>query len=161
MLRNRTTPHSFAVWVLIGLQALLGISALIPGALFLLAPDGHLLQMPLSNLKDSPFTNYLIPGLLLFVFVGIFPLGVAYGLWRQPAWQWPDAINPFKGAHWSWAGSLAAGVILIVWITVQVLLIRAAVFLHYLYWGWGIVLLGLTVSPGVRRSCEHRGAPSA
>jgi hypothetical protein len=144
--------------VLIALLLLLGLSALIPGAMFMLAPDGHLIQMPMSNLRESPFLDYFIPGLLLFSFVGIFPLAVAYGLWRMPAWRWPNLINPFKHQHWSWAGSLAAGVILIIWITAQVLLIRAVAFLHYLYWGWGAVLILLTMLPDVRRFHQHGGA---
>lgn len=138
------------VGILIALQFLLALGALAGGGTFMLAPDGHLILMPLSNLKDSPFGDFLIPGILLFVFVGIFPLGVAYSLWRLPAWRWPDALNPFKDEHWSWAGSMAAGAIIIIWITVQVLLIRAVAFLHVLYWAWGIVLLFLTLRPSVR-----------
>ena len=139
-----------ADWILIGLLLLLGVSALIPGASFMIAPDGRLIQMPMSNLQESPFKDYFIPGLLLFCFVGVFPVLVAYGLWRMPAWNWPNVINPFKAQHWSWAGSLAAGVILLIWITAQVFLIRSVAFLHYLYWCWGIVVLLLTLTPGVR-----------
>jgi hypothetical protein len=140
-----------ADWVLIALLLLLSVSALIPGAMFMLAPDGHLIQMPMSNLNESPFKNYFIPGLLLFLFVGVFPMAVAYGLWRMPAWNWPNLINPFKLQHWSWAGSLAAGVILITWITVQVLLIKSVAFLHYLYWCWGIFVVLLTLTSRVRQ----------
>jgi len=144
-----------ADWILITLLVLLGVSALIPGASFMIAPDGSLIQMPMSNLQDSPFTDYFIPGLLLFCFVGVFPVLVAYGLWRMPAWDWPNLINPFKGQHWSWAGSLAAGLILIIWITVQVLLIKAVDWLHYLYWGWGLVVVLLTLTPSVRQFHER------
>jgi hypothetical protein len=145
-----------AGWLLIVLQVLLGLGALAGGGAFILAPDGHLIQMPLSNLKDSPFRDFLIPGVLLFTFVGIFPLGVAYSLWRLPARRWPDALNPFKDLHWSWAGSLAAGAIIIIWITVQVLLIRAVAFLHILYWAWGVLLLVLTLLPSVREYCRGK-----
>jgi hypothetical protein len=155
-----SVKRPFADWVLIALHSLLGLSALIPGAMFMLAPDGHLIQMPMSNLKESPFRDYFVPGLLLFCFVGVFPALVAYGLWRMPAWNWPDFINPFKKMHWSWAGSLAAGVILIIWITVQVFLIKSVAFLHYLYWGWGAVLMILTLLPGVQRFHQRGGGPA-
>ena len=145
----------FADTVLIVLLVVLGVSALIPGAMFMLAPDGHLIQMPMSNLQDSPFRDYFIPGLLLFCFVGVFPVLVAYGLWRMPAWEWPNLINPFRAQHWSWAGSLAAGVILIIWITAQVFLIKSVAFLHYLYWGWGIVVVLLTLTSSVRQFHER------
>jgi len=39
----------------------------------------------------------------------------------------------------------------LIWIMVQVLMIRQAAFLHYLYWGWGGKLWLLTSLPGVRR----------
>ena len=141
----------FTVWMLILLQVLLGLGALAGGGAFLLAPDGHLIQMPLSNLKDTPFSDFLIPGVLLFTFVGIYPVAVAYGLWRRPGWRWPDILNPFKGNHWSWAGSLAAGMIVIIWITVQMLLLRSVAFLHVLYFGWGVLLLLITLLPNVRQ----------
>ena len=150
-MRESSVKRPLAAQVLIALHLLLGLSALIPGAMFMLAPDGHLVQMPMSNLRESPFRDYFIPGMLLFLFVGVFPVGVAYGLWRMPAWDWPDLINPFKQEHWSWAGSLAAGVILIAWITVQVFLIKAVAFLHYLYWGYGALLTLLTLLPNVKR----------
>ena len=148
---GNTEPRPSTVPLLIWLQVLLALGALAGGAVFIAAPDGHLMQMPLSNLKDSPFKDFLIPGILLFTFVGLFPLAVAYALWKRPNWKWPDAVNPFRDTHWSWAGSLAAGAIIIIWITVQVLLIRAVAFLHVLYWIWGVVLLVLTLLPGVRR----------
>jgi len=149
--RNQGKRRPFAVGLLIWLQVLLALGALAGGGTFILAPDGHVIQMPLSNLKDSPFKDFLIPGILLFTFVGLVPLAVAYSLWKRPSWRWPEAINPFRDTHWSWAGSLAAGAIIILWITVQVLLIRAVAFLHVLYWVWGVVLLVLTLLPSVRR----------
>jgi hypothetical protein len=148
---EKTKPRPFADWLLIAFHVILGINAVAAGAMFIMAPDGHLMQMPLSNLKDSPFRDFLIPGILLFAFVGLFPLGVAYSLWKHPDWRWPDVINPFKGSHWSWAGSLAGGVILIVWITAQVLLLRSVSWLHSFCWSWGVLLLLLTLLPSVRR----------
>ena len=152
-----SVKRPFADRVLIALHCVLGLSALIPGAMFMLVPDGHLIQMPMSNLEESPFKDYFIPGLLLFCFVGVFPVLVAYGLWRMPAWSWPNIINPFKHQHWSWAASLAAGAILIIWITVQVYLIKSVAFLHYLYWGWGAALILVTLLPGVRRFHQTGG----
>jgi hypothetical protein len=51
---------------------------------------------------------------------------------------------------WSWASSLSTGVILLIWITVQVLMLRSVAFLHILYFVWGWVLIILTLTPGVR-----------
>lgn len=148
---SRANPLPKVVWLLIILQFLLGLGALSGGAVLMAAPDGSIMNMPLSMLKYSPFPNYLIPGVILFTVLGVYPVVVAYSLWQRPAWGWPDALNPTKDRHWSWAASLSVGVILVIWITVQVLLIRSVAFLHVLYFIWGWVLTLLTLSAGVRR----------
>jgi hypothetical protein len=148
---NRVNRRPATVWALIILHLLLGLGAVVCGGMLVAAPDGHLMQMPLSMLEHSPFSNFLIPGAILFTLLGIIPLCVAYGLWKRPGWRWPDAINPFKRVHWSWAGSLAAGVISVIWIVVEVIMLRSFVFLQILFLVWGIVLILLTLLPKVRR----------
>lgn len=150
-MKNSAERRPAAVWASIVLHVLLGVGAVASGGVLMAAPDGRLMQMPLSMLEHSPFSNFLIPGAILFTLLGVYPLCVAYGLWKRPGWRWPDAINPFKGIHWSWAGSLAAGVIVVIWIVVEVIMLRAFEFLHALYLVWGIVLVVLTLLPEVRR----------
>lgn len=152
MMKNPTTHRSLLVWVLIMLQFLLGVGAAICGGLLILAPDGHLMRMPLYMLSNTPFATFLLPGILLFTFVGIYPLTVAYSLFARPAWSWPDWVNPFKYMDWAWAASLAAGVIVIIWIWVQMLMFGTVHFLHVLYLGWGGTIILLTLHPTVRRS---------
>jgi hypothetical protein len=150
-LRNQTNHRSIAVWLLIILQFFLGFGALVSGGLMIAVPDGSLMQMPLRMLEFSPFPNFLIPGIILFSLVGVFPLAVAYSLWRKPAWHWPDWVNPFQRMHWSWAASLAAGAILLIWIIVEVLMLRSVAFLHALYFIWGCLLILLTLTASVRQ----------
>ncbi len=61
----------------VGLEIFLGIGALFGGIQFILAPDGHLLGVPLSMLAGTPFQSFLVPGLLLFTLVGIGPMVAA------------------------------------------------------------------------------------
>ncbi|PKO02395.1 MAG: hypothetical protein CVU43_08175 [Chloroflexi bacterium HGW-Chloroflexi-5] len=139
VLQKSALPIS--VVVLIWLQVLLGFGAIVSGALMMISPDGKLMQLPLFLIESSPFKGFFIPGLILFVFVGIFPSCVAYGLWKRPGWKWPDVINPFRGIHWSWAGSLASAAIVIIWLTVELIWVEIG-FLHYLYYGWsGLIIL--------------------
>jgi hypothetical protein len=144
-MKSQLKSRPAVVWLLVVLQFLLGLGALGGGAVLMAAPDGAIIHMPLSMLKDSPFQNFLIPGLILFTLLGVFPVLVAYSLWQKPRWCWPDAVNPFKRLHWSWAASLASGVMLVIWITVEVLMIHSIAFLHILYfvWGWGVILITL------------------
>jgi hypothetical protein len=149
-MRLQTDRRPAAVTALIALLSLLGIGAAVSAAALIAAPDGQLIQLPLSLLANAPFTDFLIPGVLLFLFVGVYPLVVAYSLWRRPGWQWPDTINPFRSFHWSWAASLAAAVALLVWITVQIQWVPIGV-LHVVYLLWGAAILGLGLLPVTRR----------
>lgn len=148
------TSRPATVWILILLLAFLGLNALVAGAAFILAPDGHLIQMPMSNLERAPFTDFLVPGILLSLFIGIYPIVIAFAIWRLPSWAWPNALNPFKAIHWSWAGSLAAGVATIVWIVVQVQWIQFGA-LHAIVLIWGGLILLITLLPVVRTYCTH------
>ena len=149
-MKNKSDSRPFMIWLLISLQVLLSIGALLGGGAFILAPDGHLIHMPIGHLAKSPFSDFLIPGLFLFTFLGIYPLAVAYGLWKIPTWHWLDILNPFKQMHWSWVASLAAGVIVIIWIAVEMLWVPFG-FVHILYLIWGALLLILTFLPIVRK----------
>lgn len=137
--------------LLVVLQALLGIGAVISGAMLTLSPDGSYLQLPLNLLDNSPFSDYLIPGIVLFVFVGIFPLFVAYGLWKTPAWKNINTLNPFKKFHWVWTTSLASGLILLIWIGTETVLVGYVSFLQPLMGAWGLIIIFLTLLPVVKR----------
>jgi hypothetical protein len=150
-MKDQNPRRPFSFWLLIFLQFLLGLGAFVSGGLLVAAPDGSLMRMPLAMLQYSPFSSFLVPGMILALLLGLYPLAVAYALWRKPAWRWPDGINPFKTMHWSWTASLSSGVILLVWITVQVLMLRSLAFLHVLYFIWGWALIILTLSPGTRQ----------
>jgi len=156
-MKTPANPRPFIVWLLIFLLAFLGLNGAAAGALFIIAPDGRLIQMPLSNLKNAPFSDFLIPGFLLLIFIGIYPMAAAYSLWKLPVWRWPDALNPFKQFHWSWAGSLAAGAIVMVWILVQIQWIKVGA-LHIIVLVWGAVIVLLALLPSVRRYCRRAGA---
>lgn len=146
--------YPLAVSILTFLLGFLGLQGLYGGGAFLLAPDGSLLQMPMSHLKNSPFPDFFIPGLLLFLFVGVYSLLVAWSLWRKPAWRWPDRLNPFKQFHWCWAASLAAGVITFIWIVVQIQWVPLG-FLHIFILSWGALILIFTLLPPVRTYCRR------
>jgi hypothetical protein len=152
-MESKTTPRPASVTTLVLLLFLLGLGAALSGAALVPAPDGHLIQMPISNLENAPFSNFLIPGTLLLLFIGIYPIVVAYALWKRPSWDWARALNPFKAIHWSWAGALAAAVALVTWILVQVQWVPIG-FLHILYLAWAAAILLVGLLPGVRRYFE-------
>ncbi len=105
---------NFAATLLYYLLLLLAVGALASGALLMISPGGGIMHMPLSMIQGSPFANFFIPGLILFSFLGVYPALIAFAVQKKPVWAWAEWFNPFKAYHWSWVGSLVAGVIVLI-----------------------------------------------
>lgn len=112
-----------AVKALIGLTALLGIGGVVGGIGLTADRSGDVFGYPVAWLDRTPFSDFLIPGLLLLLLLGVGPLVVAYGLLRKPAWRWTDAWNSRTGEHWAWTGALIVGVGVVAWIIVEILIV--------------------------------------
>ena len=141
----------FTFWPLVTLVFLIGVSALISGPMLFLAPDGHLMQWSVEVLKGSPFSNFVIPGIILFVLIGVYPLFVGYGLLTRTAWNGPNVINPFKQFHWAWIASVVVGIIMLIWIGVETLLLGYISFLQPVIMVWGLLILVLPLIPANRQ----------
>jgi hypothetical protein len=159
-LTKRREPHPIVSWILIILLFFLGIGGMISGALLFAAPDGHLVGFTPALLQGSPFPDFLIPGIILFLFVGAFQLFTAIGMLTRTDWTGPDIINPFKIFHWAWTASWAAGVIMLIWIGVETALLGYISTLQPIIAVWGIVLIGLTLLPSIRKY-YRKGPPSS
>jgi hypothetical protein len=150
-----TTPRTrrpAAFWLLIALLALQGIAAVPAGLMLVLDPvGGMMLRMPADMLEGSPFDTFLIPGLILFLVLGVGAFFVMACLLALPDWGWTQRLNPFKGRHWTWAASAAFGVALMIWIVVQVLMIGGGDPLQTVFFVVGMAILLLTLSGPVRR----------
>ena len=148
-MKHKRRPLS--LWLLVVLLITLALGALGGGAALILKPDGSLMQWPETLLKSTPFSNYLIPGLTLFTLLGVYPLIVMYSLLKRPGWGWPNALNPFKSIHWAWAASLAAGIIPLIWIAVQVWMLGYVHPLQPSIFILGALISLVTLLPGNRR----------
>jgi len=56
---------------------IVAVNALMAGYSFIVQPDGRGLGVPLSMLRHSPFTDFFLPGLVLFIVNGVMNLVVA------------------------------------------------------------------------------------
>lgn len=122
-------------------QALSGLG----GGVFLVAdPTGETLKLPLSFLKNSPFSDYLIPGIILFTVLGVYPLIVTAGLWKRK--------------YWGWLGSVLLGVALLIWIIVEIIIIgyQPNPPLQLIYGILGIVILVMTSLSSVKKFYSAR-----
>ena len=114
------------------LQSLIGIGAVVSGALLVIRPDGHYLQLPLDLLKDSPFRNFLIPGMILFLVNGVGNIASAVLCFRI------QRIAGFTGMFFGFG--------LIIWLFVQISLVGGGHWLQYMYFGLGIIQLLLGIA---------------
>jgi hypothetical protein len=81
--------------------------------------DGSSLGMDTGWLKNSPFSNFMIPGFILLIFGGLLPLLALAGLLFRPDWNWPRMLNIYSDKHWGWTFTLYTGIIIIIWILIQ------------------------------------------
>jgi hypothetical protein len=138
------------VYLLCLLHLVLGISAFAGGASLMLEPDGSLLGMKPGLLLHTPFSNYFIPGLLLFLLNGIFPLLIIFGLIFKPDWKIFDQFNIYKDKHGVWTYSLISGIIVLIWVILQQLM-AVYFWLQPLIAAIGLLIIIITMMPGVMR----------
>jgi len=113
---------------LVALEMLLGIGGVVSGAMLVGDPKNGL-GMGLATLEGSPFKDFLVPGLTLLVFVGVFPLAVAGG-----------AI--FR-AGWAGLAHVAVGAVLMGWIVIEMLMLGYISVLQPIVVGVAILILAL------------------
>jgi len=137
--------------LLIALHLFLAIGAIGGGIIFIIDPSGELAGMSLSLLEGSPFPSYLIPGLSLFFVLGILPSIVGFSLIKRWDFKLAERLNMYKEKHWSWTFSLYIGFALIIWITVQVYIIKTLSMLHFIFILLGVFIQIVTLLPRVQR----------
>jgi hypothetical protein len=145
--------RSIFLYLLMALHIFLGLGAFAGGGMLLLQPDGSLLGMEAAWLDHSPFHTYLIPGFILFVLNGLLPLFTVVGLLLQPDWRWANALNIYSNRHWAWTYSLYSGVIVITWITVQLIMTRYF-WLQPVMIFTGLLIIVFTLIPSVMKKFE-------
>jgi hypothetical protein len=101
-----------------------GIGALFGGAVLIVSPTGKLLGMPLSLLDKSPFSNFLIPGIILFIVLGLIPYGLVFTLLKKPVSALADRLNLYPDMHWAWTGSIYVAFALIIWLQAEMMFLQ-------------------------------------
>lgn len=105
-------------------HVLIGIGALGGGFGAIMDPTGGAMGISTDVLRNSPFDSFLIPGLFLFIVIGLFNVIAGVTAWRGYRYQ----------AYVS--GVLCA--ILSLWIIVQVYMMWAINYLHVIYFFVGV-----------------------
>ncbi len=119
------------------LQLLVGIGAAVSGTMLIVAPSGALLQTSPDMLKGSPFHDFLVPGIILFLVNGVGQLAAGILALRRHRW------SGYIGAVFGFG--------LMIWIFVQVNMIGGGHVLQYSYFAAGLVETALAFLMQSRR----------
>jgi hypothetical protein len=123
------------------LEVFLSLGALGGGAALILGPRGEIIPLPLSALFGSPFETYFVPGLILFLVLGIGPLVAAALAWRR------HPLAPLAAA--------AVGAALLTWLAVEIAIVGYTndppLQIFYIFLGAAVAGLGLGWRASLRR----------
>ena len=134
------------------LLAFLGISAISGGGTLIISPSGKLLGgLPLSILDNSPFDNFLIPGIILFLVLGVFPIFIVFALIKKPISKFAERFNLFSDMHWAWTFSIYIAFALIIWIQVETIFIQGVGWLQTFYMLFSIPMIIVALLPQTRK----------
>ena len=136
--------------VLLILLALLGLGAIFGGGVLIISPNGKLFGMPLSMLDNSPFNNFLIPGIILFGVLGIIPIGLTFALIKRPEYKFAEIFNFYTDMYWAWTYCIYIAFALIIWIQLEMTFLHAVHWSHTLYMFLAILILFVALLPQVR-----------
>ncbi|WP_212747642.1 hypothetical protein [Fodinibius saliphilus] len=127
---ERNTPIIYVLMFLVFFQA---ASGLYGGGALIWDPSGTILEMPLELLHPSPFSDYLLLGVILLIVLGIYPVIVFYSLYKRHLW--------------AETGALILSLALIVWIGVEIIMIgyHTSPPLQLIYGLLGFVMLILSI----------------
>jgi hypothetical protein len=110
--------------ILFALHLFVGIGAL-AGGLAAITDPWEPLGVSAVYLKNSPFTNYLIPGVILFTVIGIGNIVSAF------TFRFKSKYQGYISSIFSWA--------LVIWIIVQCIMLRSIAALHVIFFIIGLI----------------------
>ncbi|MBE2255428.1 MAG: hypothetical protein IAE65_04445 [Ignavibacteria bacterium] len=114
-------------YIAITLLLINGISAMGGGILLVARPNGQILRLSTDLLAHSPFSDFLIPGLILIFFNGLSSLVLAI----------ITIVNSKPSPYFI----IAQGIFLTLWIIIQVLMIRTFDTLQIIFGLIGLIII--------------------
>lgn len=102
--------------IMINVYSLLSLGAFISGVMLITDPNGKSMGLSKDLLSQTPFQNYLIPGLLLFIVIGILQLISAFKLKSE---------GPFLKEI-----TLTAAISMLIWIVSQLSMLGYVFFMQ-------------------------------
>jgi hypothetical protein len=139
------------ILTLVGLLVLLGITALAGGVMMITDPSGAALGMDTTLLDDVPWvSDFLVPGVLLAMLLGVLPMIVTAGLLWRFRLPWVGAAEHRLGFEWPLLASVAQGVGVVAWIGLQLLWLPETAPVQWVTLMIGVLITGMSLVPGMR-----------
>ena len=137
--------------ILLFLLGFLALGALGGGAVLITSPTGEMMGLPVSEFKNLPFPDFLIPGIILFSVLGVIPSLLIIALIKKPESKLAEQINIFNDMHWSWTYTIYIAFALIGWIHIELIFIQGGVYwLHTFYMFYAILIIIVALLPRMR-----------
>jgi hypothetical protein len=137
------------LWPLIFFLLLLALGGFYGGIAMLTDPTGTSLQVA-DVLPLLPVPDYILPGIFLFVVMGLIPLVLTYALIARPNWPWVDSLFQWSKYYWAWIATLTLVAIIAIWLAVESMLIGFFPITYFTA-ALGLFILFFALLPGVRK----------
>lgn len=114
------------------IHILVGIGALFGGMAGILSPDGSAVGISASEaLKNGPFNDFLIPGIFLFVVIGLGNISAS-------------VTAKYKNKYQAYISG-CLGIILCMWIIIQCYMLYTINVLHIIFFLIGVIQIFLSI----------------
>ena len=147
----KTKSKAVEIYILILAVAFEAVGAIYGGISLMNDPSGESIQLPVRLLEGTIFNNYIIPGIVLFLVLGFFPLFLIFPLLFKPSWPIINGLNIYKNYHWAWTYTMYTAIMLIIWINIQMMILSTGSVIQGTFGLLGVFILILTLSPRVKR----------
>lgn len=150
-METSSRPKPIALYLLQFLLLFLALGGFYGGLMLVLDPSGNSIQFPPDTIERLPFPDYLIPGIILILGMSALPLLTVYGLWIKPEWPWTRYLNIYPDQHWAWTFALYNGIVLAIWINVQIWITGSIGQIQPFYGLYAVALIICSLLPGVMK----------
>lgn len=116
-----------------------GAGALVGSILLIAAPDGRLMNMPVTIMHGT-FPDFMVPGILLFV-LAIINIIAFFAVLRRTSWGLIMAVTALLG--------------MLIWFWIEIAILQALHWLHAM-WGLPVVIGALAVLPSIPSTYKQK-----
>lgn len=156
-LAHRPHHRPTALWPLLVVMGFLALGGFVGGVSFVVDRTGAGLGAKPSWLEPTPVNDFLLPGLFILGVYGLASVILMAGLTWGPSPGPLRRIDARIGFHWSWAGTIAVGAVLIAWILYELAIISDRIVLQPILMVVGALMVAIPLLPSMRRQYATRG----